>query len=329
MKSIQAYVNIDGFKVSSIYPWGHDRRYNAYSNFTRKKYGERIQKLSIDAGFTCPNRDGNLAFGGCTYCNNDSFNPSYCDASKAISQQIEDGIEFLSRRYKVKKYLAYFQAYSNTYGSLDSLKAIYSDALSHPQVIGLVIGTRPDCIDNEKLDYFQELAEVYDISIEYGIESCYNKTLERINRAHSFEQSIEAIRKSSNRNIHVSAHLVFGLPGESREMMLRQVDEINKLPLDSLKLHQLHIVKKTKMAHEYKENPSEFELFDLDEYKDFIIDFLEKLRPDIVIQRLFGEAPPYMMAGPTWGELRNSDVLEEIEAQLAKRNTYQGKYFVK
>lgn len=310
-----------------VFPWGHTRRFNAYSNYTKVKYGERIQKVAIDAGFTCPNRDGTAAFGGCTYCNNDSFNPSYCDPSKPISQQIEDGIEFLSRRYKVKKYLAYFQAYSNTYASLESLKETYQQALDHPDVIGLVIGTRPDCIDEAKLDYFQELAETYDITIEYGIESCYDKTLARINRGHRFEETVKALEISANRGIFISGHLIFGLPGESREEMLAQVDTINELKLDSIKLHQLHIVKKTVMAFEYRTNPDEFQLFSLDEYKPFITEFLERLNPNIIIQRLFGEAPPYMMAGPTWGELRNSDVLERIEAYLEANDTFQGRLF--
>lgn len=310
-----------------MYIWNHQRRFNAYSNYTKQKYGERIQKVSLDAGFSCPNRDGSKAFGGCTYCNNDSFNPSYCDPSKPISQQLEDGIEFLARRYKAKKYMAYFQAYSNTYSSLEKLKRIYNDALDHPDVTGLVIGTRPDCIDEKKLDYLQELAESFDITIEYGLESCYNKTLNKINRAQSFEEGVKAIRQSANRGIHIGAHLIFGLPGESRDEMLAQAEVISELPLDSIKLHQLHIVKKTVMASDYIKNPEEFNLFSLEDYLEFIVDFLERLNPNFVIQRLFGEAPPYMMAGPTWGELRNGDVLERIEANLERRDTYQGKYY--
>jgi hypothetical protein len=309
------------------FPWGHNRRYNAYSNFTKHKYGERIQKVAIDAGFTCPNRDGTAAFGGCTYCNNDSFNPSYCDPSKPISQQIEDGIEFLSRRYKVRKYMAYFQAYSNTYASLESLKDIYQQALDHPDVVGLVIGTRPDCIDEEKLDYFQRLAEDVEITLEYGIESCYDKTLERINRGHRFEATAKALELSANRGLFISGHLIFGLPGESRDEMMAEAAMVNQLPLNSLKLHQLHIVKKTVMAFEYRSTPEIFELFSLEDYIPFITEFIERLDPKIIIQRLFGESPPYMMAGPTWGDLRNSDVLERIEAYLEEKQTYQGRLF--
>jgi radical SAM protein (TIGR01212 family) len=312
----------------SQYPWNHERRFNAYSNYMKKKHGKRVQKVSIDAGFTCPNRDGTVAFGGCTYCNNDSFNPSYCDPSKPILQQIDDGIDFLSRRYKADQYVAYFQAYSNTYGSLDKLVRLYDEALSHPKIIGLVIGTRPDCIDENKLLYFSELSKKFDITLEYGIESCSNDTLQLINRGHTFEQTKEAIELTAKYGIHTSAHLIFGLPGESREYMLSEAEIVSQLPINSIKLHQLHIVKKTVMAHQYQNEPDMFQLFELEEYLDFIVDFLERLNPSIIIQRLFGEAPPYIMAGPTWGELRNHDVLDLIEKKLEERNTFQGKLFL-
>jgi uncharacterized protein len=309
------------------FKWGHERRFNAYSNYTKKKFGERVQKVSLDAGFTCPNRDGSVAFGGCTYCNNDSFNPSYCDPRKPISQQLEDGIEFLGRRYKVNKYIAYFQAYSNTYSSLEKLKRIYSEALSDERIIGLVIGTRPDCIDEKKLDYLQELAEKYYIKLEFGIESIHDKTLKRINRGHTYGQTVDAFELSKNRGIELGAHLIFGLPGETRDEMLSSAEVVSKLPINSLKLHQLHIVKKTVMAHQYKDDLSLFELFSLEEYLEFISQYLEKLNPDIIIQRLFGEAPPYMMAGPTWGKLRNGDVMERIENYLEENDSWQGKQY--
>ena len=310
-----------------MYSWGHHRRFNAYSNYNKQKYGERIQKVALDAGFTCPNRYGSKAFGGCTYCNNDSFNPSYCDPSKPISQQIEDGIEFLARRYKAKKYIAYFQAYSNTYASLEKLKRIYGEALEHPDIMGLVIGTRPDCVDEKKLNYLEELAKTHDITLEFGLESVYNKTLTRINRAQYFEEGVEAIQLAAGRNIHIGAHLIFGLPGETHEEMLNSAEIVSELPIDSIKLHQLHIVKKTVMAIQYQREPDQFKLFSLDDYLVFISAFLERLNPNIVIQRLFGEAPPYMMAGPTWGELRNGDVMERIEAYLEKVDTWQGKKY--
>lgn len=307
------------------FPWEHTRRFNAFSNYTKKKFGERLQKVSLDAGFTCPNRDGSIAFGGCTYCNNDSFNPSYCNSSLSIQKQIDEGIKFLEKRYNTQKYLAYFQAYSNTYAPLERLKTLYEEALSHPKIMGLVIGTRVDCIDEQKLNYLQELAENCPITIEYGIESCYNETLNLINRRHTFEQTCKTIELSANRGISIGTHLMFGLPGESREQMLAEAEIVSKLSIDFIKLHQLHIVKGTVMAHQYQKQPNLFQLFSLEEYLDFIVDFLERLHPAIVVERLFGEAPPYMMAGPTWGNLRNDVVMNLIEENLKKRNTWQGK----
>lgn len=307
------------------YPWGHNRRFNAYSNWMKQTYGLRIQKISLDAGFTCPNRDGSVAYGGCTYCNNDSFTPSYCDPSKPISQQIDEGIRFLRKRYKTDHFWAYFQAYSNTYAPLPTLVDLYEQATAHPQVSGLVIGTRPDCIDTAKLDYFADLNRRIPVTLEFGIESVYNDTLERINRGHTFEQTEWAINESAKRGIKTGSHYIFGLPGEDRERQLASVDIINRLPLHSIKLHQLHIVKKTVMAKQYKDDPDQFDLFTLDDYTEFIIDYLERLRPDIRIQRLYGEAPPYMMAGPKWTDVRNYDVIEHIEKRMAERDSWQGK----
>lgn len=308
------------------YPWGHNRRFNAYSNYFLKEFGERVQKLSIDAGFTCPNRDGTVGTGGCTYCNNNAFNPSYCIPSKSISQQITEGIEFHKNRYRrANKYLAYFQPYSNTYAHLIKLISIYFEALKFPEIVGLVIGTRPDCIDDEKLDFLQKLSEKFYIIVEYGIESCYNKTLERVNRGHSFEQSIEAITKTAERGIKTGAHIIFGLPGETKQEMLDEADILSELPLNNIKFHQLQIIKDTEMAKEYSEKPENFNLFSLDEYIDFIITFLERLTPDIVIERFAGEVPPRFLSGPGWGLIRNDQILNLIEKKLAEKNTWQGR----
>jgi len=309
------------------YQWGHTRRFNAFSNYTKQKYGERMQKVSLDAGFTCPNRDGSIAFGGCTYCNNDSFNPSYCKTTSSITQQIDEGIIFLQKRYKTQKYLAYFQAYSNTYAPLEKLKKLYEEALSHPKIVGLVIGTRVDCVDEPKLNYLQELAKTTPITIEYGIESCYDTTLNFINRGHNFEQTCQTIKATANRGITIGSHLIFGLPGETRAQMLAEAKTVSQLPINFIKLHQLHIVKNTVMAHQYKKQPEIFQLFSLEEYLDFIVDFLELLNPEIIVERLFGEAPPYIMAGPTWGNLRNDAIMNLIEKNLEKRATWQGRLF--
>lgn len=314
--------------VHMEYPWGHQRRFNAYANYFQQLFGARVQKLSIDAGFTCPNRDGRVGEDGCTFCNNDAFNPSYCLPEKSVKQQIEEGIEFHQNRYRrASNYLAYFQAYSNTYGDLDHLKSIYSQALNFPDVKGLVIGTRPDCINDELLKYFQELAQEYYVIIEYGIESCYDKTLERINRGHSYQQAIDAILKTNEYGLKTGAHLIFGLPGESREELLAESEIVSKLPLNNIKFHQLQIIKGTQMEKEYQSHPKQFEFFSLDEYIDFMISFLEKLNPNFVVERFAGEVPPRFQAGPGWGLIRNDQILNKIERELELRDSWQGKLF--
>ena len=312
----------------TIFPWGHERRYNAYSNYFKKHFGGRVQKLSIDAGFTCPNRDGSKSVGGCTFCNNDAFNPSYCQPSKSITQQLDEGIEFHEWRYKKScEYLAYFQAYSNTYGPLEKMQRLYSEALSHPKVIGLVIGTRPDCIDPQKLDYLQELSRNYYITVEYGIESCYDKTLKTINRGHDFQTTVEAIKATAERGLHVGGHLIFGLPGESRDEMLAQAHTLSDLPLHSLKFHQLQILKGSLMEKDYALHPDKYSFFELDDYIDFVIDFLERLRPDIVVERFAGEVPPRYQVTSAWGLIRNEKIPVLVENRMKQRDTWQGKMY--
>lgn len=311
-----------------IYPWGHERRFNAYSNYFRSLYGARVQKVSIDAGFTCPNRDGTKGIGGCTYCNNDAFNPSYCIPTKTVTQQIEEGIEFHKWRYsEAVSYLAYFQAYSNSYAPLGTLKKLFEEALSFPGVIGLIIGTRPDCIDDEKLEYFQELSKKYYLAVEYGIESCYNKTLKRINRGHSFEDAVLAVKQTAALGINTGAHFIFGLPGETREEMLNQVDIISELPLKTVKFHQLQIIKGTMMEKEFQEKPEDFKLFSWEEYLDFFITFLERLNPAIVVERFTGEAPPRFLTGEGWGKKRTDQIVSLIEKRLEELDTWQGKKY--
>jgi radical SAM protein (TIGR01212 family) len=310
------------------FPWDHNRRFNSYTEYFKKEFGERVQKVSVDAGFTCPNRDGTLAYGGCTYCNNDAFNPSYCHPNKSISQQIEEGIGFHLKRYRrANKYLAYFQTYSNTYGPVEELQKIYTEALSHPMVIGLVIGTRPDCVDEKKLTFFSELNKDHYIIIEYGIESCYNRTLKRINRQHTFEQSVEALEKTSAYGIKTGAHIIFGLPGETRDEMMDQAAILSKLPINNIKFHQLQIIRNTKMAVEFNQNPEAFDLFTLDEYIDFIVTFAEKLNPKFIIERFTGEVPPRYLVGPNWDLVRNDQINIKIEQKFIEKNSWQGKNF--
>jgi uncharacterized protein len=311
-----------------MYPWNHHRRFNSYAEYFKKEFGGRVQKLAIDAGFTCPNRDGSKGSGGCTYCDNDAFNPSYCLPEKSIKQQIEEGIEFHTRRYRrANRYLAYFQPYSNTYAPLAKLKVIYSAALAFPEVSGLVIGTRPDCIDEEKLEYFRELAADHYIMLEYGIESCYDRTLDRINRGHTFEEALKAIEMTSRSGIRIGIHIIFGLPGESKAKMIDEVKIINALPIQNIKFHQLQIIRGTRMASEFAEKPADFTRFTLEEYIEFIIDFVEMLNPGFVIERFAGEVPPRFLAVPGWGLIRNDQVLARIEKRMAERETWQGKSY--
>jgi radical SAM protein (TIGR01212 family) len=311
-----------------IFSWGHERRFNAYSNYIKNRFGGRVQKVSVDAGFTCPNRDGTKGVGGCTYCNNDAFNPSYCVAEKSVSLQIEEGIEFHRQRYrKASSYFAYFQAYSNTYASAGKLRELYEKALSYPCVTGLIIGTRPDCINAEKLDYLEELSRRCYLAVEFGIESCYNRTLERINRGHSFEDAVDAVRITASRGINTSAHLIFGLPGETREEMMAEAEIISGLPLHTVKFHQLQIIKGTAMEIEFRKNKADFCMFTWNDYLDFIIRFLERLNPSIMVERFTGEAPPRFLTGEVWGKKRTDQIMNLIEKRLMELDTWQGKYY--
>ena len=315
-------------KTRRVYTWGHERRFNAYSNYFRSFCGTRVQKVSIDAGFTCPNRDGSKGSGGCIYCYNDSFNPSYCLPAKSVSKQIEEGIKFHKERYKgAVSYLAYFQAYSNTYASVDKLKKIYEEALSFPGVVGLIIGTRPDCIDEEKLAYLKKISQRCYLAVEYGIESCYNKTLQRINRGHSFEEAVAALERTTALGIITGAHFIFGLPGETMEEMLDQVTLISGLPLKTLKFHQLQIIKGTLMEKEFQNKPGDFVLFTLEEYIEFFIRFLEMLNPAFVVERFTGEVPPRFLSGEGWGKMRTDQIVSLVEKRLEELDTWQGRLY--
>ena len=310
------------------YGFPEGKRYNSFVGFFKRKYGERLQKIVLDAGFTCPNRDGKVGRGGCTYCDNAAFHPAYSTAGKSLHQQMDEGIGFHKVRYRTTEhYLAYFQAFSNTYAPLERLKELYEDALSHPQVVGIVIGTRPDCVDEEKLDYLAELAKKHVVIVEYGIESCYDSTLERINRGHDFETARRAVQMTADRGIGVGVHFILGLPGETRQMMLDSCDLINSLPIRSVKFHQLQIVKGTRMEQEYAEKPEDFERFSLEDYLDFFVDMLERLRPDISIERFVGEVPPRFVNETPWGLIRNVELLRLLDRRLEDRDTWQGKIY--
>ncbi len=308
------------------YPWGDNRRFHSYNLFLREHFGGRMQKLTLDAGFTCPNRDGNCGTGGCTYCLNDAFNPKYCHPSKSITTQLSEGMEFHRHRSRnVKGYLAYFQAFSNTYAPLDTLKMLYEEALRAPSIQGLIIATRPDCLSEPLLDYLQELSEQTYIAIEIGIESCHNKTLERINRGHDFECSVQAIQQAHKHQLSVGTHLIFGLPGETPELWMEDITLLNKLPIHSIKFHQLQIIKGTRMETDYQEHADEFYPLPFDFYTDFLVRYIEQLRADIVIERFASEVPAQYLSFSNWKHQRYETLLQALEQKLESADTWQGK----
>jgi radical SAM protein (TIGR01212 family) len=312
--------------TEQIYPWGHERRFNDFPSYFKRTFSERIQKVSIDAGFTCPNRDGSKGVGGCTYCNNNSFNPDYCSPKKSITVQIQEGIDFFKAKYKSQRYLAYFQAYSNTYGTLDTIKKLYEEALAHEKVVGLVIGTRPDCVNDEILNYLEELAKNYYIAIEYGVESANDDALIAINRGHTYSVAEKAILNTANRGIHIGAHLVNGLPYDTKELMVQHAVRLSNLPIETLKLHQLQILNHTVMANEYAEHPERFYMFELEEYLDFIVDIIERISPDVMLERFINQSPPGWLIAPKWG-VKNYQFVNLLDKRLKERDTWQGKFF--
>lgn len=303
------------------------RRYHAYIDWAKRTHGGRLQKVSIDAGFTCPNRDGTLGRGGCSFCNNDGFTPSYLREQPKIADQIATGLEFMLRRYpRSKAFLAYFQSYSNTYGDLPRLKAAYAEALAHPQISGLVIGTRPDCLPDDVLDYLAELAQTHLIELEIGIESCSDAVLAECLRGHDFACAQDAIRRAALRGLFVTGHLLIGLPGESPASLLEGARQLALLPLDALKFHQLQIVRHTRLAIQYQHDPASLSLLDPASYLDRVIDMLEVLPATVKIQRMGSEVPPPLLLSPDWG-MRLCDFPAALEARLLERETWQGRLF--
>ena len=305
------------------------RRYNAYNDWAKRVHGGRLQKISIDAGFTCPNRDGTLGVGGCSFCNNDSFTPSYLREQRDIRAQIDTGVSFMRRRYPdTKGYLAYFQAYSNTYGDLAHLRECYEAALDHPDIIGLVIGTRPDCLPDETLDYLAGLAQRVPLELEIGIESCDDAVLRECLRGHDFACAQDAVRRAAARGLSITAHLLIGLPLETRTGLIAGAGQLAELPLDALKFHQLQIVKGTRLGNRYRINPTDVPLMNPDDYLDAVIDMLEHLPPSIRIQRLGSEVPPEQRLSPDWG-VRLSRFPALLDERMKERSTWQGRMFAK
>ena len=292
--------------------------YRDFGTWLTSQLGCKAQKISINAGFTCPNRDGRVGTGGCTYCNNQTFNPEYCKTEKSIRQQLEEGKQFFARKYPDMKYLAYFQAYTNTYAGLEELLTKYEEALSVDGVIGLVIGTRPDCMPDNLLDSLTELHRHYFLLVEYGIESIFDKTLRRINRGHDFACTREAVIRTAERGIPVGGHVILGLPGESREEVLHEAEVLSALPLTTLKLHQLQLIKGTDMAHEFERHPEDFLRFTAEEYADLVVDFILHSREDLIFERFVSQSPAALLAQPGWG-LKNYEFTEMVRKRLLGR----------
>lgn len=300
--------------------------YNDFAAYLSTHFPHKVQKISIDAGFTCPNRDGTKGRGGCTYCNNKSFSPEYGVHHVSVSEQLEKGISFFSHKYAEMKYLAYFQSYTNTYNEIDTLIALYEEALAYPNVVGLVISTRPDCMPDELLKYLQGISSKHFIIVEYGIESTLNRTLERVNRQHTFEETIETITKTAQLGIPVGGHMILGLPGESYDEILSHASTLSDLPLTTLKIHQLQIIKGTAMAKEYKLLPESFHIFELDEYVDLCVDFSELLNPAFYIERFASQSPRNLLLAPDWG-IKNNELTQKIIKRFEERETFQGRLY--
>lgn len=301
-----------------------EKRYNNYNHYLRTVFGKKVHKVSLHGGFTCPNRDGSKGYGGCVYCNNDSFVPQYIDAEMSIKEQMDVSVPFINGRYNSYDYIAYFQAYSNTYAEIEHLKKLYQAALDYPGVIGLDIGTRSDCVDDELLGFLAKLNEKTNVTIEYGIESCHDSSLDWMNRGHDFESIIKAVERTRAFGLTVGGHIIMGFPVEDHDMMVETGLCANDLKLDFLKIHQLHIVKGTKLAHEYQKKP--FPTFELDDYVKLVIDIIERLDPEIVIQRVFGDSPDDLLIAPRWGHTI-PELLYRLDQQLEQRDTWQGKLF--
>ncbi len=305
-------------------PFPGGSRYNSFGALLREKFGCRVYKVIVDAGFTCPNRDGTVAVGGCTYCNNDAFRPQAVDRLKPISDQVGEGIGYLRRRYRARRFIVYFQPYSNTYAPLERLIPLYESALDHPDVVGLAVGTRADCVDDAKIAWFEDVARRRFVSLEYGLESIHDETLSRINRGHDFACWRDAVERTRNRGIGICAHLILGFPWETHAQMLAMAETVSRAGIDFLKLHHLHVVRHTTMGREFQREP--FPLLEFDEYVDLVVDFLERLRPEVALQRLFGLAPDEELLAPRWGKSK-AEMQHAIEKRLADRNTHQGRLY--
>jgi len=296
-------------------------RFRSYNKWLKEKFGQRVYKVVVDAGFTCPNRDGSVAVGGCAYCNNNSFRPPSAIKTDPIRDQVRVGIECIRKRFDARKFIIYFQPFTNTYAATDYLRQLYTGAIDHPEVVGLAIGTRPDCIDEEKIRMIDEIARRTFVSLEFGVESIYDDTLRRVNRGHDYQAFLRAMELTRQTSLHIGAHLILGFPWETREQWLAMAGEMSRVGVDALKIHHLHIVRGTALAAEYSRRP--FPVLGYEEYLDLLCDFIERLDPRIVIERMFGEAPRGLLVAPNWRRTKN-DLVRDIARKFEERNVWQG-----
>lgn len=300
-----------------------------FSEYLKARFPDfKVQKISVNAGFTCPNRDGSKGRGGCIYCNNASFTPGYCDQFSSITNQIEEGKWFFARKYPTMRYLAYFQSYTNSYADIDIVISRYQEALSVPDVEGLIIATRPDCMPDEVLEYLQHVSKEKFVFIEYGAESCNNTVLERVNRCHTWQDTVATVERTHKYGLDCGLHLILGLPTEARDSMMQSAKEVSLLPIKSLKLHQLQIIRATHLAKEYAADPQIVHLYDIDEYILLVSDFIERLRPDIALDRFVSQCPPEFLIAPRWG-IKNYEFTAKLIKSMQQRGVTQGSLYKK
>jgi radical SAM protein (TIGR01212 family) len=297
-------------------------RYNSYSAWLRRGFGGRVHKVSVDGGFTCPNRDGVIATGGCSYCNNDSFRASGVTARLSIEDQVRRGIQFLERRFDADRFIVYWQHYTNTYADVERLAELFSRSLRvDSRIVGLAIGTRADCVEDAKLDMLRELSRRHYVCLEYGLESIYDPTLARLNRGHDLACFEDAVFRTKLRGLPVCAHVILGFPWETRSQMLAYAGELNRLRVEFVKVHHLQVVRETALGREYE--AKSFPTFTCEEWTALVCDFLERLSPEIVVQRLFGWAPEQGVLAPRWNRSKAA-ILRGIHDELERRGSRQG-----
>lgn len=301
-----------------------EKRYNDYGSWLKGRFPFSVQKLPVDAGFTCPNRDATKGIGGCVFCDNQAFTPSYCDRRDSIARQIAKGKQFFGRKYPHMRYVAYFQSFSNTYADLDTLRRRYEEALADEQVVGIIIGTRPDCVDTDVLNYLEQLSRQTFVVVEYGIESVNDHTLTAINRGHDFACSRAAVEATAARGITTGAHMILGLPGEDKEEMLRQAAVVSSLPIDILKVHHLQIVRGTRLALLHEQAPLPF--FAIDDYIALLADYIARLRHNIILERFVSQLPPGMVVAPRWG-VKSQEFIRLLNEYMKQADLWQGKNF--